>query len=47
MHVSADIIAALRRIGLLAPDETARGERLTGGVSSDIWRIDLPPARSA
>ena len=41
MHVSADIIAALRRIGLLAPDETARGERLTGGVSSDIWRIDL------
>ena len=41
MHVSADIIAALRRMGLLAPDETARGERLTGGVSSDIWRVDL------
>ena len=26
---------------LLAPGATARGERLTGGVSSDIWRIDL------
>ena len=42
MDVSVDIIAALHRIGLLAPDETARGERLTGGVSSDIWRVDLP-----
>jgi 5-methylthioribose kinase len=41
MHVSADIIAALHRIGLLAPGATARGERLTGGVSSDIWRVDL------
>ncbi len=27
---------------LLAPDQTLAGERLTGGVSSDIWRIDLP-----
>ena len=27
---------------LLAADATVSGERLTGGVSSDIWRIDLP-----
>jgi aminoglycoside phosphotransferase (APT) family kinase protein len=38
----ADIIDALRRMHLLAPDAVASGERLTGGVSSDIWRIDLP-----
>ncbi len=33
------IIEALRRMGM--PHATT-GERLTGGVSSDIWRIDLP-----
>ncbi len=27
---------------LLAPGDAVLGERLTGGVSSDIWRIDLP-----
>lgn len=37
-----EIIAALRSLGLLAADESATGEALTGGVSSDIWRIDLP-----
>jgi fructosamine-3-kinase len=37
-----EIIDALRRMGRLAPGTNARGERLTGGVSSDIWRIDLP-----
>lgn len=37
-----DILDALRRMGLLAPDATAGGTPLTGGVSSDIWRIDLP-----
>src|SRR5690348_13785448 len=37
----SDILAALRRMRLLAADGTTRGERLTGGVSSDIWRIDL------
>jgi aminoglycoside phosphotransferase (APT) family kinase protein len=36
-----EILQALRRIGLsTAADVTA--ERLTGGVSSNIWRIDLP-----
>ncbi len=29
-------------MGLLAASADTRGERLTGGVSSDIWRIDLP-----
>jgi aminoglycoside phosphotransferase (APT) family kinase protein len=38
----SDILTALRRMGLLAPNTAAAGERLTGGVSSDIWRIDLP-----
>jgi aminoglycoside phosphotransferase (APT) family kinase protein len=37
-----EIIDALHRMGLLAPAATAVGERLTGGVSSDIWRIDRP-----
>jgi len=36
----AEILAALNRMGL-APGH-ACGERLTGGVSSDIWRVDLP-----
>jgi len=34
-----EIIEALQRMGL--PGATV-GERLTGGVSSDIWRIELP-----
>ena len=37
-----EILDALRRMGLLAASADTRGERLTGGVSSDIWRIDLP-----
>jgi fructosamine-3-kinase len=35
----SEIIDALRRMGL--PDAMG-GARLTGGVSSDIWRIELP-----
>jgi aminoglycoside phosphotransferase (APT) family kinase protein len=38
----ADILDALRRMGLLAAGATPHGEVLTGGVSSDIWRVDLP-----
>jgi aminoglycoside phosphotransferase (APT) family kinase protein len=38
----AEIVAALRRMRLLPDNAEAVGERLTGGVSSDIWRIDLP-----
>ena len=37
-----DLAAALVRMGLLAPAAPPpEGARLTGGVSSDIWRIDL------
>jgi aminoglycoside phosphotransferase (APT) family kinase protein len=36
-----DILQALRRMNLPA-DSAATAQRLTGGVSSDIWRIDLP-----
>src|SRR6201996_6078424 len=38
----SDILEVLRRMGLLAAAASADGERLTGGVSSDIWRIALP-----
>ena len=36
-----EILAILRRMGLLGARADAGGEPLTGGVSSDIWRIDL------
>jgi aminoglycoside phosphotransferase (APT) family kinase protein len=40
-----EIRDALQRMGLLtASVGDLAGERLTGGVSSDIWRIDLPTA---
>ena len=38
----AEILGILRRMDLLAAGAEPHGERLTGGVSSDIWRIDLP-----
>jgi aminoglycoside phosphotransferase (APT) family kinase protein len=38
----AEMLDALRRMGLLAADAMANGTVLTGGVSSDIWRVDLP-----
>jgi fructosamine-3-kinase len=38
----AELLDALHRMGLLPTGAHATGERLTGGVSSDIWRIDLP-----
>ena len=34
-----DLLAALRRMQLVAEDETPEFEPLTGGVSSDIWRV--------
>lgn len=37
----ADLLRALRRLGLTAPGETPRCSALPGGVSSDIWRVDL------
>lgn len=36
-----ELLDALRRMGLDVPDGVL-GEQLTGGVSSDIWRIALP-----
>jgi len=39
---AADIAAALARMGLLAAGERALVTPLAGGVSSDIWRVDLP-----
>ena len=41
MHVPKEIAAALTRAGLIEPGEEPPGEPLTGGVSSDIWRIDV------
>jgi aminoglycoside phosphotransferase (APT) family kinase protein len=38
----ADLLHALRRMGLVQPGAAPGAARLTGGVSSDIWRIDLP-----
>jgi len=35
------MLGALARFGLLRPGETPRFTALTGGVSSDIWRVDL------
>jgi aminoglycoside phosphotransferase (APT) family kinase protein len=42
MTPPGEILTALTRMGLLPPGMEPAGERLTGGVSSDIWRIDLP-----
>ena len=36
-----EILALLRRTGLCSPAETPRAQALSGGVSSDIWRVDL------
>src|ERR671918_99240 len=35
------VVEALARLGLLSCGEAPRFVRLTGGVSSDIWRVDL------
>jgi len=40
-EIEAGVSAALRRLGLARPGERPRFTRLTGGVSSDIWRVDL------
>ncbi|BDG72086.1 phosphotransferase family protein [Roseomonas fluvialis] len=40
-----EMIEGLRAMGLLAPDAMAEGEPLSGGVSSDIWRVVLPDGR--
>jgi 5-methylthioribose kinase len=40
LAVPAAFVQALRELGLVAHDETLTGTALTGGVSSDIWRIE-------
>lgn len=35
------VLAFLRRAGLARPDESPAAAALTGGVSSDIWKVDL------
>jgi hypothetical protein len=39
---AADLTAALIRLGVLRAGERITLEPLAGGVSSDIWRVDLP-----
>ena len=46
MHDTARRDDFLHASGLAAAHETARWTPLAGGVSSDIWRVDLP-GRSA
>lgn len=36
-----EVVAALERMGLLARGETARFDPLSGGVSSDIWKVEI------
>jgi aminoglycoside phosphotransferase (APT) family kinase protein len=36
-----DVLGFLRRRALAAPDEVPPAQALAGGVSSDIWRVDL------
>ncbi|CAH0298822.1 phosphotransferase family protein [Roseomonas sp. CECT 9278] len=44
-EIPAPMTEGLRAMGLLAPDGVAEGEPLSGGVSSDIWRVVLPDGR--
>jgi aminoglycoside phosphotransferase (APT) family kinase protein len=39
--MSAGVLDIVRRAGLCGPKETPHAEPLGGGVSSDIWRVDL------
>jgi aminoglycoside phosphotransferase (APT) family kinase protein len=41
-HPPPELIEALTRAHVLRPGEAATFTPLTGGVSSDIWRLDLP-----
>ena len=41
MKPAADLVAALDRLGLVAAGEQPGFTPLPGGVSSDIWRVDL------
>ena len=40
-ELAAELTASLRQLGLAAADEQPVFSTLSGGVSSDIWRVDL------
>ncbi|MCH8183882.1 MAG: aminoglycoside phosphotransferase family protein [Proteobacteria bacterium] len=40
--MESDVIESLRRLGVLDGDNVPPMKALPGGVSSDIWRLDLP-----
>ncbi|MDH3412129.1 MAG: aminoglycoside phosphotransferase family protein [Gammaproteobacteria bacterium] len=42
MKLPAALRGALMRMGLVTPGERISGTSLSGGVSSDIWRLELP-----
>ncbi|MEK0084116.1 phosphotransferase family protein [Benzoatithermus flavus] len=44
--VPNDILTVLRRAAMVALEEEPPGEPLIGGVSSDIWRVELADGRS-
>lgn len=46
-NIPEEMSLGLRAMGLLAPGAAVRGEPLSGGVSSDIWRVALPDGREA
>ncbi|TCH99790.1 aminoglycoside phosphotransferase family protein [Roseococcus sp. SYP-B2431] len=46
-NIPEEMSQGLRAMGLLAPGALAQGEPLSGGVSSDIWRVVLPDGREA
>jgi 5-methylthioribose kinase len=41
-ELPAEFVTALRELGLATASTPLRGVPLTGGVSSDIWRVDTP-----
>ena len=43
--IPPELVEGLRAMALLPPGADARGEPLSGGVSSDIWRVRLPDGR--
>jgi tRNA A-37 threonylcarbamoyl transferase component Bud32 len=44
-EIPTELTEGLRAMALLAPDASARGMPLSGGVSSDIWLVLLPDGR--
>jgi hypothetical protein len=45
MTIPADVVQLLRELGLTAAGRADGGARLTGGVSADVWLVDLGDRR--